>query len=105
MFRLTCDFHTNKRIIDDVAVIQTKRLRNKIAGYTTHLMTRIRKGPVKGISLKLQEEERERRMDFIPDESCIKTDKITVDEVVGRMLGDMGLKMDNVDVLEEEEDN
>ena len=30
--RLTTDFHTNKRIIDDVAIIQSKRLRNKIAG-------------------------------------------------------------------------
>jgi ribosomal protein S17E len=58
IFRLTNDFHVNKRIIDDVAVIQTKRLRNKIAGYTTHLMKRIQKGPVRGISLKLQEEVR-----------------------------------------------
>src|SRR6056300_1261835 len=55
-FRLTNDFHVNKRIIDDVAEIQTKRLRNKIAGYTTHLMKRIAKGPVRGISLRLQEE-------------------------------------------------
>ena len=101
IYRLTCDFHINKRIIDDIAVIQTKRLRNKIAGYATHLMNRIRKGPVKGISLKLQEEERERRMDFVPEESCIKTEKITVDEVVGRMLTDMGLHMSNVHVIEE----
>lgn len=26
--RLTGDFHTNKRIIDDIAIIQSKRLRN-----------------------------------------------------------------------------
>merc|ERR1712150_71073 len=58
--KLTKDFHTNKRILDDVSVIQTKRLRNKIAGYTTHLMKRIGKGPVRGISLRLQEEEREK---------------------------------------------
>ena len=54
--RLTNDFHVNKRIIDDISVIQTKRLRNKIAGFTTHLMKRIEKGPVRGISLRLQEE-------------------------------------------------
>ena len=54
--RLTIDFHVNKRILDEVALIQTKRLRNKIAGYTTWLMKRIQKGPVRGISLRLQEE-------------------------------------------------
>ena len=54
--RLTNDFHVNKRIIDDISQIQTKRLRNKIAGFTTHLMKRIEKKPVRGISLRLQEE-------------------------------------------------
>jgi ribosomal protein S17E len=33
--RLTQDFDTNKRVVEEVAVIQTKRLRNKIAGFTT----------------------------------------------------------------------
>ena len=56
---LTLDFHTNKRVVDEVAVIETKRLRNKIAGFITHLMRRIQKGPVRGISFKLQEEERD----------------------------------------------
>ena len=31
--RLTMDFHTNKRVCEDVAIIPSKRLRNKIAGY------------------------------------------------------------------------
>lgn len=33
--RCTLDFHTNKRVAEEVAVIQSKRLRNKIAGFTT----------------------------------------------------------------------
>ena len=33
--KLTLDFDINKRVAEDVAVIQTKRLRNKIAGFTT----------------------------------------------------------------------
>merc|ERR1711998_668702 len=92
--KLTSDFHVNKRIIDNVAVIQTKRLRNKIAGFTTHLMKRIQKGPVRGISLRLQEEERERKMDFIPDKSEIQIEEIEVrkDPVLKEMIKALGVK-------------
>lgn len=89
--RMTLDFHTNKKILEEVAIIPSKRLRNKIAGFSTHLMKRIQKGPVRGISLKLQEDERERRMDFVPDESAIKTDQIEVDKETLDMLEALGM--------------
>ncbi|KAJ2783663.1 40S ribosomal protein S17.e.B [Coemansia javaensis] len=83
---LTLDFHTNKRICDDVAVITSKRMRNKIAGFTTHLMGRIQKGPVPGISFKLQEEERERRDNYVPEFSALDTSAIEVDPETESML-------------------
>lgn len=89
--RLTLDFQTNKRICDEVAIIPSKRLRNKVAGFVTHLMTRIQKGPVRGISLKLQEEERERRMDFVPEVSAIDTEVIEVDPETREMLKELDL--------------
>nr|XP_043616948.1 40S ribosomal protein S17-like [Erigeron canadensis] len=89
--KMTLDFHTNKKILEEVAIIPSKRLRNKIAGFSTHLMKRIQKGPVRGISLKLQEEERERRMDFVPDESAIKVDRIEVDKETIELLASLGM--------------
>ncbi|CAN8061802.1 unnamed protein product [Agarophyton chilense] len=89
--RLTLDFQTNKRICDEVAIIPSKRLRNKVAGFVTHLMARIQKGPVRGISLKLQEEERERRMDFVPEVSAIDLEVIEVDSETREMLKDLDL--------------
>ncbi|KAJ3070606.1 40S ribosomal protein S17 [Podochytrium sp. JEL0797] len=84
--RLTLDFQTNKRIADEVAIIASKRLRNKIAGFTTHLMKRIQKGPVRGISFKLQEEERERKDQYIPEVSALAVETIEVDPETAALL-------------------
>ncbi|KAI3885996.1 hypothetical protein MKW92_029406 [Papaver armeniacum] len=60
---MTLYSHTNKKILEEVAIIFLQNF----------FVTRL--GPVRGISLKLQEEERERRMNFVPEESSIKTDR------------------------------
>lgn len=92
--KLTLDFETNKRLAGEIAYIPTKRLRNKIAGYTTHLMKRIQKGPVRGISFKLQEEERERRDQYVPEVSALdlsNTDgALDVDKDTAELLKNLG---------------
>ncbi|KAG2180112.1 hypothetical protein INT43_003900 [Umbelopsis isabellina] len=84
--RLTLDFQTNKKICDEVAIIASKRLRNKIAGFTTHLMKRISRGPVRGISFKLQEEERERKDNYVPEFSALDTSVIEIDPETKELL-------------------
>jgi len=93
--KLTQDFQTNKRLITEIAIIASTRLRNKIAGFTTHLMKRIARGPVRGISLRLQEEEREKRMDLSPEVSQVDQQildqGIEVDEDTLAMLAAMDM--------------
>merc|ERR1712206_32032 len=81
--KLNLDFHTNKRIIEEVALIPSKPLRNKIAGFITHLMKRQQRSTVRGISIKLQEEERERRDNYV---SALEQDIIEVDAETKEML-------------------
>merc|ERR1712047_21975 len=72
--KLTLDFHVNKRICEEIAIIPSKPLRNKIAGFVTHLMKRLQHKTVRGISIKLQEEERERRDNYVPETSVLDVD-------------------------------
>jgi len=99
--RLTLDFHTNKRVCEEVAIIPTKKLRNKIAGFITHLMKRIQIAPVRGISIKLQEEERERRDNYVPDQSQLEVETIEIDNDTKEMLKALDFdKIANLQVVE-----
>jgi len=41
--KFTTDFDTNKKIVEEVALISTKRLRNRIAGYITSKIKKLNK--------------------------------------------------------------
>jgi small subunit ribosomal protein S17e len=85
--RMTLDFHSNKQLASEVALISSKRLRNKIAGFATHLMRRLARGnSVRGISLKLQEEERERKDNYVPEVSALAVGQPEVDSDTKAML-------------------
>ena len=90
--KMSLDFHYNKRVLDDVAIVPSNRIRNKIEGYASKLMKRIQKGPVRGISLKLQEEEREKRMDAGAKENFFREDYAIIDEETRDMLKNLGLE-------------
>ena len=63
-------------------------------------MKRIQRGPVRGISLKLQEEERERRLDFIPARSALDKDEIMIDKETDEMLKAMNMKIEGLKVMQ-----
>ncbi|TGJ83708.1 hypothetical protein E0Z10_g5083 [Xylaria hypoxylon] len=103
--RLTLDFDTNKRVCDEIAIISSRRLRNKIAGYVTHLMKRIQRGPVRGISFKLQEEERERKDQYVPEISALdftqntESGQLDVDGETKDLLKHLGFDTISVNVV------
>ena len=68
-------------------------------------MKRVERAPkgVKGISLKLQEEQRERRLDFVPDVSALDVGTIKIDIHTKNMLKRMNMhNLSNIKVEEKQ---
>ena len=67
------------------------------AVFFKHLMRRIQAGPVRGISLAMQEERRERRLDYTPNESALEpTHEKSVGPVVKAMIDDIGVPVSGI---------
>lgn len=60
-------------------------------------MKRIQKGPVRGISFKLQEEERERKDQYVPEVSALDLqnsgDQLNVDQQTADLIKTLGFKL------------
>ena len=84
---LTTDFQINKTFCDEVALIPSKGLRNKIAGFVTHLMKRLDRGIVRGLSIEIKGENSNNKKDSNDtfDELDIEN-KINVDKETEQML-------------------
>ncbi|XP_006777558.1 PREDICTED: 40S ribosomal protein S17-like [Myotis davidii] len=72
------NFHTNKHVCEAITIIPSKKLR-ALADAMSHLIKWIQRGPMRGISIMLQDEERERRDSFVPDVPALDQKIIEVD--------------------------
>ena len=68
-------------------------------------MKRISKGPVRGISFKLQEEERERKDNYVPEVSALNLDIVKVDKDTLQLMKSMNFENIAGVQLQEEQQN
>jgi small subunit ribosomal protein S17e len=90
--RLDNTFDHNVLVVEDVAIVQSTKLRNQIAHHLTKLYKMIQEGQCKDIYIKCHEEERERKENFIPKKSILDVETVEVDSVTMEMLNKYGMK-------------
>ncbi|KAI5168532.1 small subunit ribosomal protein S17e [Pancytospora epiphaga] len=90
--RINADFENNLSVVRDTTVTQSKKVRNQLAGYITHLYKRIQKGDVKGVYIKAFEQERERKENYIPTVGILDAEKYVVDPVTYAMIKEFDIK-------------
>lgn len=84
--RVNADFENNLSVVRDTTVTQSKKVRNQLAGYVTHLYKRTQRGEVKGVYIKSHEQEKERKESFIPKVGILDAEKFVVDPVTFSMI-------------------
>lgn len=90
--RISADFENNLSVVRDTTVTQSKKVRNQLAGYITHLYKRLQKGEVKGVYIKSFEQEKERKESFIPTVGILDAEKYVVDSVTYNMIKEYGIQ-------------
>lgn len=69
-----------------MALVQSKKVRNQLAGYVTHLYKCVLKGTAKKLYIKTHEDEREAKENVMPKESILDIDTVEVDKLTKEML-------------------
>ena len=62
-------------------------------------MKRIQRGPVRGISFALQEQQRELRESYVPSKSALDVKRLTVDPTTFEMIQNLEIDFTNIKVV------
>lgn len=79
-------------MVQEVAIVQSKRVRNQLAGYVTHLYKCVLRGTAKKLYIKTHEDERIRKENVMPKDSILDADVVEVDSMTMDMINKYGYR-------------